>query len=212
MSSESVAAEIRQNILLKCYEDLLGETDNPGGLPSYNEPLQMLDLKRVSPNTAWPWLQWMGYKYDENCHCYYTDGHEREDVVKDCNKRFLVEYFKLERRAHRWVQLTEEKANELEETLTKPTLQNNVSYNYTTPDGVRMREYHVDTHKAFCDFVSANNTQYGGDLSVRLRVGEHPVLLVSQDESTFHQFIFSKKQWKGPNGKAFLMPKSEGEI
>jgi hypothetical protein len=71
----------------------------------------MLDLKRVSPNTAWRWLQWMGYKYDKNRRCYYTDGHEREDVVKDRNKRFLVEYFKLERRAHRWVQLTEEKAN-----------------------------------------------------------------------------------------------------
>jgi hypothetical protein len=39
-----------------------------------------------------------------------------------------------------------------------------------------------------------------------------PVLLVGQDESTFHQFIFSKKQWKGPNGKEFLMPKSEGKI
>jgi hypothetical protein len=36
--------------------------------------------------------------------------------------------------------------------------------------------------------------------------------MVGQDESTFHQFIFSKKQWKGPNGKEFLMPKSEGEI
>jgi hypothetical protein len=62
----------------------------------------------------------------------------------------IVEYFKLKRRAHCWVQLTEEKANKLEEALTKPPLQNNVSYNYTTPDGVQMREYHVDTHKAFC--------------------------------------------------------------
>jgi hypothetical protein len=32
MSSESAAAEIRQNILPKCYEDLLGETNDPGGL------------------------------------------------------------------------------------------------------------------------------------------------------------------------------------
>jgi hypothetical protein len=128
MSSESVAAEIRQTILPKCYEDLLGETDDPGGLPTYryNELLQMLDLKWVCPNTAWRWLQFMGYKYDENRRCYYTDGHEREDAVKDCNKCFLVEYFKLERRAHPWVQLTEEKANELEETLSKPPLQKNV--------------------------------------------------------------------------------------
>jgi hypothetical protein len=79
-----------------------------------------------------------------------------------------------------------------------------VSYNYTTPD-----EYHLDRHKAFCDFMSANNKQYGG---FRLRVGEHPLLLVGQDKSTFHQFVFSKKQWKGPNGKASPMWKSEGEI
>jgi hypothetical protein len=110
------------------------------------------------------------------------------------------------------VQLTEEKATELEENLSKPPLQKNVLYNYTTADDVRMLEYHLDTHKAFGDFVSANNKQYGGDLSVRLRMGERPVLLVGQDESTFHQYIFSKKQWRGPNGKAFLLPKSEGEM
>jgi hypothetical protein len=209
MLSESVAAEIRQTNLPKCYEDLLGETDNPGGLPTYNELLQMLDLKWVCPNMAWRWLQLMGYKYDENRCCYYTDGHEREDIVKDRNKLFLVEYFKLERRAHRWVQFTEEKANELEETLSKPPLQKNVSYSYITADDVRMREYHLDTSKAFGDFVSANNKQYGGDLSARLRIDERPDLLVWQDESTFHQYIFSKKQWRGPNGKAFLMLKSE---
>ena len=110
------------------------------------------------------------------------------------------------------MQLTEEKANELEETLSKPPLQKNVSYNYITADDVRMREYHLDTHKAFGDFVSANNKQYGGDLSARLRIDERPDLLVWQDESTFHQYIFSKKQWRGPNGKAFLLPKSEGEM
>jgi hypothetical protein len=52
MSSKSVAAKIRQNILPKCYEDLLAETDDPAGLPSYDELLQMLDLKWVCTNTA----------------------------------------------------------------------------------------------------------------------------------------------------------------
>ncbi len=74
----------------------------------------------------------MGYKYDEDRLCYYTDGHEREDVVDDRNKRFLLQYFKLERWAHRWLQLTEEKAKELEETLTHPPLQKNVYFEYTT--------------------------------------------------------------------------------
>jgi hypothetical protein len=181
MSSESVAAKIRQNILPRCYEDLLGEIDDLAELLSYNQLLQMLNLKWVCPNMAWCWLQRMGYKYGENRHCYYTDGHEQEDIMEDPNKECK------EKR--------QEKAKELEEeTLTKPPLQKNVSYNYTAPDGVRMREYHLDTHKAFCDFVSTNNKQFGGDLSIRLHVGEHPVLLDGQDESIFHQFVFSKKQ------------------
>ena len=120
MSAESVAAEIRQKILPKCYKDLLAEedileeTNEVSNLPSYDELLGMLDSKRVCASRVWQWLQLMGYKYDENRRCYYTDGHKREDVVKDRNKRFIIQYFKLERRAHRWVQLMEEKAKELE--------------------------------------------------------------------------------------------------
>jgi hypothetical protein len=100
----------------------------------------------------------------------------------------------------------EEKAKELEETL-EPLLQNNVYFEYTTPEGARMREHHVDMHKAFCAFVSDNNKQFGGNLSIRLPAGVRPILMIGQDESTFHQYVFSKQQWKGPNGKAFLMPK-----
>jgi hypothetical protein len=86
MSSESVATKSRQNVLPKCYEDLLGEIDDPAGLPSYDELLQMLNLKRVCPNTAWRWLQLMEHKYDKNHRCYYTDGRRQEDAIKDCNK------------------------------------------------------------------------------------------------------------------------------
>ena len=56
----------------------------------------------------------LGYKYDETKKCYYTDGHERPDVVADRNNRFLVEYFRLEKCAHRWVQLEEQQAVQLE--------------------------------------------------------------------------------------------------
>jgi hypothetical protein len=85
--------------------------------------------------------------------------------MEDHNKRFLVEYFKLERCTHHWVQLTEEKALELEGTQTKLPLQKNSSYNYTTPECVSMGEYHLDMHKAFDNYVKANNEQYGGDLN-----------------------------------------------
>ena len=36
--------------------------------------------------------------------------------------------------------------------------------------------------------------------------------MVGQDESTFHQYTFAKKQWKGPRGQVLLLPKSTGEI
>ena len=76
-------------------------------------------------------------------------------------------------------------------------------------EGEAMREYHVDTHKDLINFV--HSKCYGGDLSVRIGVNR-PVLLVGQDETTFHQLSFSKKQWKCPKGKCFLLPKTEGEI
>jgi hypothetical protein len=70
----------------------------------------MLDLKRVCSSTVWQWLQLMGYKNDNNHYCYYTDGHEQQDAVDDHNKWFLVQYFRHKHQAHRWLQLTKEKA------------------------------------------------------------------------------------------------------
>ena len=59
----------------------------------------------------------LGYKYNKNKKCYYTDGHEKPDVVTDRNDRFLIEYFCLEKCAHRWVQLEEVKAVQLEKEI-----------------------------------------------------------------------------------------------
>ena len=53
------------------------------------------------------------YSYDEIKCTYYTDGHERHDVVEDRNNRFLHEYFNHEIRCHRWVQLSRKEAKEL---------------------------------------------------------------------------------------------------
>ena len=37
-------------------------------------------------------------------------------------------------------------------------------------------------------------------------------MIIGQDESTYHQFTFSKKQWKGPQGHPMMQPKGEGEM
>ena len=40
----------------------------------------------------------LGYHYDKNKLCYYTNDHKREDVILDREERFLGDYFKLEQR------------------------------------------------------------------------------------------------------------------
>ena len=178
-------------------------------MPSYEELLFHLDLTSICISTVWRWMILLGYKYSENMKCYYTDGHERPDVVEDRNNRFLIEYFRLEKCAHRWVQLEESKAMQYEKDGCEFPL--NCYHSYVTTEDVNMREYHVDTHEVLLQHVRDDTAQFGGNLSVRIN-GRRPVLLVGQDESTFHQYTFSKKSWKGPNGSSFLSPKSEGDI
>ena len=74
-------------------------------LPTYNELLHILHLKTMSYSTTRRWLKYLGFNYDENKRSYYTDEHEREDVVIDRNERFLVKYCEFELRTYRWVQI-----------------------------------------------------------------------------------------------------------
>ena len=37
-------------------------------------------------------------------------------------------------------------------------------------------------------------------------------MIIGQDESSFHQYIFAKKSWKGMKGLSQLVPKSVGEV
>lgn len=59
----------------------------------------------------------LGFSYDENKKTYYSDGHEREDVVKYCNE-FILKYMEAERRSYRWLQIKETLAQQLEEDET----------------------------------------------------------------------------------------------
>ena len=82
----------------KCYQDLIDDLEEDYDMMySYDEILQLLDLKTISMATAWRWLINLGYKYDENKRCYYTDGHERDNAVYDRNKQFLPAYFSYEK-------------------------------------------------------------------------------------------------------------------
>ena len=208
LSVENVTVEIRTKIIPTCHENLLEESgEDKDSMPSHNEILSMCDLKTVSVKTAWRWILHLGCKCCENKRSHCSDGHERKDVLKDGNERFLVQCFKIERRTHRWAQLTNEQAMQLEESDEKFP-EDCCCYDLIS----EKRECHVDTHRASQEFAPEECKKFGGGLSCGLKEGERPVMVVGQDESAFHQCTFAKKQWKGPRGQALLLPKSTGEI
>ena len=75
-----------------------------------------------------------------------------------------------------------------------------------------MREYHIDTHAILNSFLSVSDSKYGGSTSVRKPDNVRPLMMVGQDESTYHQYLFGKKSWTGIEGYNFKLPKGVGEI
>ena len=121
----------------------------------------------------------LGFKYSENKRSYYTDGHEREDVVRDRNDRFIVDYFEAELQWYHWVQIKLEIATSLEQELGN--FRTNCSYEHEE-NGVKFREYHVDTHVCLLQYISDTNTQYGEKLSVRRDKSKRSMMVMGQDE------------------------------
>ena len=179
-------------------------------MPSYNEFLHMLRLKITCIPTIWRWLIYLGYKYDENQRNYYADGHKREDIVQDRNEIFLVDYFSVKCHCYRWVQLQDTNAILLETSDT--TFPRNCSYNYSTENRttILLREYQVDMQPTLENYVVDNCKQY--NFSERMNKNTRPLILVGQDENTYHQFVFSKKHWKVPSILNIILPKGEGKI
>ena len=62
------------------------------------------------------------------------------------------------------------------------------------------REYHIDTYPILKRFSGCNNIKYGGNRSVRVDPNSRPLMIIGQDETMYHQLIFSKNHWKGHTG------------
>ena len=72
-------------------------------------------------------------------------------------------------------------------------------------------EYHVDAQNVLLEHVDILCLIYGGNLSVRMPTNKRPLIMIGQDELTYHQFMFPNRHWKGPSGTTFIVPKSQGE-
>ena len=74
----------------------------------------------MSNTTVWKWMQNIGFTYDERRKSYFSDKHEAKRMF--CQGRSLKFFFDLERRMHRWVQIPESLAIEMEEDNKKPLM------------------------------------------------------------------------------------------
>jgi hypothetical protein len=147
----------------------------------------------------------MKFKYSTKAKSYMFDGHEHPAQMKH-RKWLMREYtMNLERRCHRWVQMTVQEFESLpqhEEILKK-------GHSYLGINGEVMIEYHVDDHECLQEYACKKYGKFGGNVSVRMPSGK-PLIIFGQDESVFNQFAFGAKQRVGSSGERAMLPKSEG--
>ncbi|KAG7339826.1 hypothetical protein IV203_028287 [Nitzschia inconspicua] len=150
--------------------------------------------------TTLSWTKQLGMKYANHKKSYYVDGHEREDVVTSRKlfcKRYLVD---LEPRCLRWIQITKEKASELQ------SLSMDFGHEYMEGD-IKMVEFHED----YIDKAGMDLTQFEKKQSVRAPPNSPPLEFIGQDECVFFQNLVCSKNWVVSNGERPLLPKSEGD-
>jgi hypothetical protein len=209
-----------ETINVDCFRNLLLDVIIPELLQEQNKELPesekvdnnqfliSINLKTFSLSTAYKYLTYLGYRFDNQKKSYYNDGHEKFEQIA-YRKKFIEAYLRYENNCYLWVQIPEDQAKMLEENNNEP-LMTGIAYEYLH-ESISMREYHVDCHPLLKGFVDEDNKHFGGNLSIRKHNETRPLIVVGQDESAYSQFSFSAKTWFGPDGECKLLPKGEGE-
>ena len=170
------------------------------------EYLKRHRLTKLCNRTVLNWLHALGFSYEVRRKSYYVDGHEKPGTIR-YRWKFIARYFAHERRMHRWYQITEDRAMELAKEY--PIL-DHCGFHYESEDGTKMVEFHVDTIDLFQKEVDNDPTiLFGGNLSVRKKDNERPLISVGQDECIFKQYLLKSKTWTH-EGKRVIVPKDEG--
>ena len=112
---------IRNDNIPDTYRTYLGECDSGNEPLSQECFLQIFGLKNVSNTIVQKWMQNIGFTYDERRKSYFSDKHEDKENILS-RKKFIKKYFDLERRTHRWVQIPESLAIEMEGDNEKPLM------------------------------------------------------------------------------------------
>ena len=169
--------------------------------------LKEYNLTTLSLSTVLNWMEHFGFKYSPKQKTYYVDGHERPEIV-DHQKKYCEQYLKDEIRCYRWIQLSENEVEKLEND-TYNSFSRKSGYKYKTNDLTQMYEFHVDTHE--CLLPYSDLRPHGGNLSVRKKQEDKPLVIFGQDECIFKQFQMNTKRWILPDGTSALLPKNGGQ-
>jgi len=146
ISCKAVANEMRRNIVPKLFDTYVRSLPPQENKPTYDSFLNCFGLKKICVSTIWRWMHYLGYTFDERKKCYFTDRHEDVENVT-YRKKFVKKYFEYEKRAFRWVHITEEKAKILENDKDVRLIKN--MYDDYEENHIKMRQYHIDTHPIF---------------------------------------------------------------
>ena len=194
LNSESFQQFIETDLMQFIYKEYKNECKQ---MNSPFLPLELLktsfNLKSLSINTAWRWLNYLGFRFKKRTKTYFNDKHEDPSIIIE-RITFIKKYLRYELNSFLWVQLTEEEGERMQLL--------DAYYAYEK-NNIKMREYHIDTlHNKQLTSIPC--------LSVRKPLHVRPLIIVGQDESAFKQNSFSANCWFGPGGECKLMPKSDG--
>ena len=71
-----------------------------------------------------------------------------------------------------------------------------IGYKYKNEKGESYLEFYIDNHPEFTKM--AEIIPMGGNLSVRLKPHEKPLIIFGQDKAIFKQYALKKKFWSSP--------------
>eukprot|EP00733_Pompholyxophrys_punicea_P000119 Pompholyxophrys_punicea_v1_NODE_18_length_5920_cov_44.741176.p1 type:complete len:649 gc:universal NODE_18_length_5920_cov_44.741176:695-2641(+) len=173
----------------------------------------------IAPSTAHAWLLRAGARYESISKSYYTDGHEKKDVVED-RRRYLNETDVLSLRLPLWLQVPQ---SDLSVTHESQKWEANRVHHYINSTGVSMVEFHVD--KLQDQNLREKVGSFGGNWSVRrsseaatkCRYDHDPLVCkcsrqayhIGQDESIYKAYLAPSKEWS-VGGLKTLRKKHDG--
>ena len=151
LTIELVAEYIHHTILPEmAWKEMVEQSSNNKPTLSQEETekaiLRRYGLTKLCPSTVYKWMKLLGFKYELQHKGYYVDGHEKPATVA-YRKDFVSRYLTEEVQMFRWIQITKEESEKLED---EGKIAKNTGYVYNHPQtNLPWVEYHVDTCDEF---------------------------------------------------------------